>query len=105
MMKTCVVAALCLGLLLIVGCQDSQVSSGQAGGVQTAEKSVMCTKCKTVWVKRSEPGFKGIMTYRTVKSMECPDCKSAVANFFATGKLEHTCKTCGEELQACEAHK
>jgi len=105
MMKTCVVAVVCLGLLMIVGCQDSKVSSGPAGSVQPADKILLCTKCKTVWVKRSEPSFKGMMTYRTVKSMECPDCKSAAANFFATGKLEHSCKTCGGELQACELCK
>jgi len=86
---------------MIVGCQDSKVSSGQAGGVQASEKSVMCPKCKIVWVKRSEPNFKGMMTYRTVKSMECPDCRSAAANFFSTGKLEHTCKSCGGEMDAC----
>ena len=29
----------------------------------------------------------------------------ACANFFATGKLEHTCATCGANaLQKCEAH-
>ena len=45
-----------------------------------------------------------VVGYTTRKQHECPDCKTAVANFFSTGKLEHTCKTCGDDLKVCEAH-
>jgi len=27
-----------------------------------------------------------------------------VQNFFATGKLKHTCTICGQSLMTCEAH-
>lgn len=37
--------------------------------------------------------------------MECLDCKSAVANFFTTGKWQHTCATCGDNLSECTACK
>jgi hypothetical protein len=65
----------------------------------------MCPKCQITWVKAPVHGGKGqIVSYTTRQSMECPDCKSAVANFFSTGKLEHTCATCGSDLQVCEMH-
>ena len=35
--------------------------------------------------------------------MECPDCKGAVQNFFATGNLKHECSACGGNMKACEA--
>jgi hypothetical protein len=50
-------------------------------------------------------GKNKVVGYAGKQSHECPDCKSAAENFFATGKLEHTCKTCGADaLQACERH-
>jgi hypothetical protein len=37
--------------------------------------------------------------------MTCPECRTAAENFFATGKLEHACKTCGPDaLKVCEKH-
>jgi len=42
--------------------------------------------------------------YSTRKEMECPDCKSAAANFFATGNYQHTCATCGDSMAVCDAH-
>ena len=49
-------------------------------------------------------GKERIVSYRTRKSMDCPDCRTAVDNLFRTGRLEHTCKTCGDALEVCEAH-
>lgn len=59
------------------------------------EQALSCPKCQKTWVTRPHHTGK-VTTYRTEQSMECEDCTSAVANFFKTGKFEHTCKTCGE---------
>lgn len=101
--------ALALGAALLAGCQSS---GGGARGRQSAaaatdtQQAVVCDKCKVTWVK--VPGTTGkpyVVAYRTRRSHECPDCRSAVSNFFATGKLQHTCETCGEALEVCKAHR
>ena len=67
------------------------------------EGAVFCDKCKIVMVK--VPSYAGpknqIHIYRKVKKMVCPDCKSAIANFFTTGKLKHTCSACGGNMIVC----
>lgn len=94
------------GTLLLVGCQsngNANHSEAMAGGPST--QAVTCEKCKVTWVKVPKTNQKGhVISYTQRKSMECPDCRSAVENFFATGKLEHSCKTCGSNLEICEAH-
>ena len=87
-----------------------------AAGCQTADKpaesrlvasdqGVMCEKCKTTWVKvpESTRGLR-VIAYTEQKRHTCPDCTTAAQNFFATGKLEHSCKTCGDNMKVCEAH-
>ena len=98
------IAALTLGTgLLITGCAADN-KPPQSTLVTTAD-GVTCSKCKVTWVKYPVQGDKGrIVRYDTRKSMECPDCKDAVTNFFTTGKLEHTCKTCGDSMEICKAH-
>jgi hypothetical protein len=64
----------------------------------------MCAKCETTWV-RSPHTINKTTVYRRHKTMACTDCDSAAANFFKTGKFEHTCKTCGDSLSACPACK
>jgi len=71
------------------------VASGQA---------VNCSKCQVTWVKVPDTAKGRVVGYTNRKSMVCPDCKDAVANFFATGNLQHTCKTCGDSMDICEAH-
>ena len=89
--------------LALAGCQSSGANA-QASGVPSTQ-AVMCPKCQITWVKVPTDNGKGrIVGYTTRKNMECPDCKTAVENFFSTGKLEHSCKTCGSDLQACEMH-
>jgi ribosomal protein L37AE/L43A len=68
------------------------------------EKSVMCGKCRAVWVRRARDTAKTTV-YRREKARQCPDCKSAAANFFATGKWQQTCAKCGESLSECMAGK
>jgi hypothetical protein len=59
-----------------------------------------CTKCKTVWVRHPQQLGKATV-YRAQKKVVCPDCESAVMHFFKTGKFEHTCKACGDQLNQC----
>lgn len=67
------------------------------------EGAVFCDKCKIVMVKVPSPaGAKGqFLVYRKAKKMVCPDCRSAIVNFFRTGKLKHTCATCGGNMTVC----
>ena len=70
-----------------------------------ASNAVQCDKCQITYVKtpagsRDTP----VMQYNWVKRDACPDCKDAVTSFFNTGKLEHTCKSCGGNMAACEGH-
>jgi hypothetical protein len=96
-------AALTLGTSLLVGCQAD--NKPPESTLVTTDKGVICTKCQTTWVKVPITGDKNkIVAYRTQAKMTCPDCKNAVENFFATGKLERTCKTCGDSMEICEEH-
>jgi hypothetical protein len=68
----------------------------------------MCDKCKTVWVKEptnlGAPGQFRTTVYSDRKKMTCPDCQLAVANFWKTGQMIHTCSHCGGELAHCTQH-
>ena len=90
--------------LFAAGCQDMGGHASHTDGAAVSDKAVMCSKCQVIYFQ--EPAGKGSpLKYQTSK-MECPDCKSAAASYFATGKLEHTCKTCGPNaLQECELHR
>lgn len=80
--------------------------SSMSAGNKTDEQAAMCSKCQTVWVSRPHQIGKSQATYYTKeKKMVCPDCESAVKNFFATGNFAHTCKTCGDSLVACPVCK
>ena len=100
------VAALTLGAgFFVAGCQT--------GGAQTpashemASNAMQCDKCQIAYVKTPSTagGKQGAITqYNFVRHDACPDCKGAVATFFDTGKLEHSCKACGGNMAACEGH-
>ncbi len=86
------------GGLVIAGCESDHSARAHAG-----DKAVMCDKCKTVWV--SHPGTEGrYVNYKPDGAMTCPDCKTAVENYFANGTLAHSCSTCGGNLAACDMH-
>jgi hypothetical protein len=90
---------------LLAGCQDtgSRAAAERPGG-GVSEKAVMCTKCQITYFQDSLG--KGSPVKYQASKMECPDCKSAAANFFATGKMEHACKTCGPDaVKVCELHR
>lgn len=99
--KSVLTGMLAAGLAVILsGC------SSMNAGSKADEKAAMCSKCQTVWVSRPHTfGKSQVTSYTKEKKMVCPDCESAVKNFFATGKLEHTCKTCGDNLVACPVCK
>ena len=95
-------------LVALAGCQSSGSGNGGAGLAAAGgePKAVTCTKCKITYVEipTTGQGKYPVHKFTTAQSMECPDCKDAVANFFTTGKLEHTCKHCGETMEVCKGH-
>ena len=99
--KRVLTGMLAAGLAVILsGC------SSMGAGSKADEKAVMCSKCQTVWVSRPNLMGKGQVTaYTKDKKMVCPDCESAAKNFFATGKLQHTCRACGDSLVVCPVCK
>lgn len=96
-MKRIIIATAAAAFL--VGLPIGTVRAEEEGSDKDA--ALMCAKCETVWVKVPRQVGKTTV-YTSQKKMLCEDCKSAVANFFATGKFEHTCKSCGS-LVECEA--
>lgn len=104
-------AALAMGVgFLTAGCESTDKGdadhAGHHGAMATADdQAVTCDKCKVTWRKVPQTDKGRVVGYRTSKSHECPDCRNAVDNFFATGKLQHTCATCGENaLEVCKTH-
>ncbi len=96
------IGTLGLGLVagtLLAGCKTAPATHAMASD------AVQCDMCKVTWVKvPHSSGKAGIVSYSSFKKMECPDCRNAVVNFFETGKLEHTCKACGDNIAVCESH-
>ncbi|HVT91146.1 MAG TPA: hypothetical protein VHD56_19995 [Tepidisphaeraceae bacterium] len=48
-------------------------------------------KCEYVWTKVPVAPKGRVVDYTYVKTMNCDSCKSALDNFFTTGKFAHTC--------------
>lgn len=89
-------------LLLAAGCQANKPATASE---EMAKDAVMCSKCETTWVKVPVTQKGRVVAYSSRKSMTCPDCKSMAENFFTTGKLQHTCPTCGPDaLDVCRMH-
>lgn len=88
-----IVSAIFAGLAMS-GCETTAGSS--------ARTAVGCEKCKTVWVPGAGPSK--ATGYQMTKRMVCPDCVSAVENYFKTGELKHTCASCGSALKHCTTH-
>ena len=91
--------------LFLVGCQSGGAQASASHEV--ASDAVACDKCQMTWVKYPITGGdknRQIIGYSMHQKMECPDCKNAVSNFFATGNLEHGCKACGGNMEVCKAH-
>ena len=86
---------------LLAGCQSSDHQPASAAAA--SEQAVTCSKCKVTYFQT--PVAKNSVVKYTTSKMECPDCKSAAATFFSTGKFQHSCKTCGDTLEICELHQ
>lgn len=89
--------------LVAVGCQSNKPATTSADAVSS--EAVACAKCQTTWVQlpRTEKGR--VVAYSARKSMVCPDCRTAAQNFFATGKMVHSCATCGPDaMEVCKMH-
>lgn len=104
-----ILAGLTVGAgLILAGCQSDGKPSPNAMRGTPSTDGIACDKCKVTWVKVPiTPGGgkdNRIIGYTSRKQMVCPDCNSAVANMFATGKFEHTCKACGGNMRACAVH-
>lgn len=97
-------ASLALGMgLFTVGCASN---TPPQSSLAPSTQGVTCTKCQVTWVKVPRTNGKGrIIGYTSRKEDICPDCMDAVTAFFNTGKLQHTCKTCGGTMEICEAHE
>lgn len=89
----------CLAVLLVTaGCHSTSAQRS----LRDDSRAVVCSKCKMVWVERYDMNDPYMMTLVSEEVMQCPDCESAVATFFRTGKFEHSCATCGDALWHCE---
>ena len=98
------ILAASLGVITILpSCQTAAAPATAAG-----TEAVMCDKCKTVWVNTpvsiGAPGRMQTVMYRDSKTMTCPECQLAIANFWKTGQMKHTCSTCGGTLAHCTQH-
>ena len=85
-----------MALLTILPSQSSFAAPPKDG-------AVMCDTCKMVIVKvpSRSPAKSQTLVYHDVKTMECPDCHSAMENFFKTGKLKHICTHCDGTMTFC----
>ena len=89
--------------LLVTGCASNKPPESS---LVASTQGVTCSKCQVTWVKAPTTNDKGrIVGYTTKKRDICPDCYDAVQSFFASGKFQHTCRTCGDTMEICEAHK
>lgn len=86
------------------------MTSCRSTATADASSAVTCDKCKTVWVKRPVPQIGssgkggGYYALKDTRTMVCPDCESAVATFFKTGSLKHSCSHCGGTMTHCVTH-
>lgn len=99
--KSMVVAFAVTAGLFAVGCTSTNTPQSS---LAPTDKGMTCTKCQVTWVQEPVSNGKRVTGYQWAKKDICPDCRDAVQSFFASGKFDHTCKTCGDSLQICEAH-
>lgn len=87
---------------LVTGCASNTPPQST---LVASTQGVTCTKCQVTWVKVPSRNRTGrIVGYHWAQKDICPDCMEAVTSFFNTGKFKHTCKTCGDSMEICEAH-
>ena len=104
--KTGLMALGMAGALALAGRSSEGGAATQPvrAGVPSTQ-GVTCSKCQVTYVQVPTNDGKGrFQGYTTRKDMECPDCKTAVENFFETGKLQHACTYCQGTMEVCESH-
>ena len=92
------------GVAAIVSMGAVSCTNVHTGHPTAMESAVMCDKCKTTWVTRTEPTGRSVYRYTREKAMVCPDCRSAVENWVKTGQLKHECSHCKGKM-TCEPPK
>jgi len=91
-----------VGALILAGCATT---GGTAPAAGPSTQAVSCSKCEVTYVKVPTQDNKGrFIGYTNRPDMECPDCKTAVQTFFATGELKHSCAHCQGTMQVCDSH-
>ncbi len=106
--KAVIATTILASTFLLGGCQSHENAGPHAMmDMSSTSKAMACDKCETTWVQTSNINTAGggrvtsITGYSKTAKMVCPECKSAVANLFATGKMEHTCTACGGNMTGC----
>lgn len=100
-MKGIIAGTTAVAVLLGILALPARAEEVKRAEATNTDKAVMCAKCETVWVKTQRQVGPRATVLVTSKKMLCDDCRSAVENFFTTGKFEHECKHCGR-LAICE---
>lgn len=92
-------AAVTVVATALLGCK----SDASEGLSQPGQPSVVeCSECRTIWIDGSETYYTWAeSSYESEARHACPDCKSAVENFFRTGRFTHSCTRCGENIRVC----
>ena len=91
--------------VVLAGCASTGANAGPAAAAGPSTQAVSCTKCQATYVKVPGSDPKGhFLGYTSRTRMECPDCKTAAQNFFATGQLRHACTHCDGTMEVCDSH-
>ena len=101
MLKT-IISTIVLGTVTL-GCQATSTTAKAPAKLDSAHAA--CSKCEVKSEKLALQEKGRTVGYTDRKTMQCDDCKDAVANLLTRGKFEHTCTTCGPQVaEACQAH-
>lgn len=99
-MKTKSILSALLALVAMASLSSCQTTSSAGGPTE----AVSCAKCQMIAYERVGTLNKQVTVLRG-ENMTCPDCESAIKNYFAKGgALRHTCSSCKGQLVHCRAH-
>ena len=82
--------------------KELKQDAGNEAAAKTAESAVACNKCKTVWIRKTVWGNKGL-TVRSEKAVVCAECDATAERCLRGGKPGGACKGCGGTITACES--
>jgi hypothetical protein len=99
-MKTKSILSALLAIVAMASLSSCQTASSAGGPTE----AVACPKCQMIAYERVGAQNKQVTVLRG-ETMTCPDCESAVKNYFTKGMaLRHTCSSCNSKLVHCRAH-